>query len=213
MASWSDHTKLGHKLRACILTFVPCFFVHHCSYCITLVNTILHFLFQVFRDRKWLGSISYTEGHMTYPTSPPIAERAPSSYTVRKVSFHPGILVLVNKWKMAVFLSDQLPFSFVWEFYGVRQFSRVVNFFLIHQTMISLDWNCLVFTLFFSLFFVLGMPWKSWRNISKSYHRQGNGEVALHVFISHKLKNPRWRYNYIAEQFSLNSLASFEWKD
>ncbi|KAL9973375.1 hypothetical protein ACROYT_G019827 [Oculina patagonica] len=36
---------------------------------------------QVFRDRKWLGSISYSDGHMTYPSSSPITEETPSSYT------------------------------------------------------------------------------------------------------------------------------------
>ncbi|CAH3196907.1 unnamed protein product [Porites evermanni] len=36
---------------------------------------------QVFRDRKWLGSITYSEGHMTYPSSPACAEGAPSSHT------------------------------------------------------------------------------------------------------------------------------------
>ncbi|XP_074620328.1 uncharacterized protein LOC141879105 isoform X3 [Acropora palmata] len=34
---------------------------------------------RVFRDRKWLGSISYAQGHMTYPSSPLNAE-VPSSF-------------------------------------------------------------------------------------------------------------------------------------
>ena len=41
---------------------------------------------QVFRDRKWLGSISYSDGHMTYPSSSPITDDAPNSYSVRNCS-------------------------------------------------------------------------------------------------------------------------------
>lgn len=35
---------------------------------------------QVFRDRKWLGSISYSEGHMTYPSSLGITKEPSGSY-------------------------------------------------------------------------------------------------------------------------------------
>lgn len=40
-----------------------------------------HRTHQVFRDRKWLSSISYAEGHMTYPSSPSIGQEVPSSFT------------------------------------------------------------------------------------------------------------------------------------
>ena len=53
----------------------------------SLFVTLLSFSFlchQVFRDRKWLGSISYAQGHMTYPSSSLNAE-VPSSFTVRNM--------------------------------------------------------------------------------------------------------------------------------
>ena len=43
-------------------------------------------LLQVFRDRKWLGSISYSDGFMTYPSSSLITDDTPSSYSVRNCS-------------------------------------------------------------------------------------------------------------------------------
>ena len=38
---------------------------------------------QVFRDRKWLGSISYSSGQMIYPTPPAYGGAPPENYEVR----------------------------------------------------------------------------------------------------------------------------------
>ena len=65
-------------------------FISHCykSYAVQYLSRIPYHcvLLQVFRDRKWLGSISYSDGFMTYPSSSLITDDTPSSYSVRNCS-------------------------------------------------------------------------------------------------------------------------------
>ena len=45
-------------------------------------NTFL-FIFQVFKDRKWLGHISYKSGEMKYKVPPPVVKGpVPEDYQV-----------------------------------------------------------------------------------------------------------------------------------